>query len=49
MTDDELWEQVWDGALASVARLLGDDVERPVDELAARRRPVEDEGEGDDG
>jgi hypothetical protein len=51
--DDDVWERIWRGAEESMARLLLGDVERPVDELAARRRRVaavesEDEPEEDE-
>jgi hypothetical protein len=44
------WEAIWQACEESVARLLGEDHERPVDELAERRsgRTVsEDEPEVD--
>ena len=41
------WDAIWDGALASVARLLGED-ERELAEVVEMRPPGDDEPEGDD-
>jgi hypothetical protein len=48
----ERWELIWRACEESVARLLAGDDERPVDELAARRRrvvAVESEDEPEEG